>query len=131
MSNLGKNPRIYSLRSIRQGATTKADATDMPEVFLRASGGWKGRALERYRKDRLPEVQEVFAARLGNEGGREGDNHEQYTHGVGHTPTMACSAKPGRVGVHPGESHPRHTLHLPTRNCGGLEEGKLSLSHYR
>ena len=39
MSNLGKNPQIYGLRSIRQGATSKADASDMPEVFLRASGG--------------------------------------------------------------------------------------------
>ena len=99
MSNLGKNPRIYSLRSIRQGATTKADATDMPEVFLRASGGWKGRALERYRKDRLPEAQQVFAARLGDEGEREGENHKQFTYEVGHTPTMACSAKPGRAEV--------------------------------
>ena len=75
MTNLGKNPRIFGLRSIRQGATTTADATDMPEVFLRASGDWKGRAMERYRKDRLPEAQEMFAARLGNEVGGEEEEH--------------------------------------------------------
>ena len=36
----------------------------MPELFLRASGGWKGNALERYRKDRLPTEQARFAALL-------------------------------------------------------------------
>ena len=38
---------------------------EMPEVFLRATGGWKGKALERYRKDRLPAAQSQFASRLG------------------------------------------------------------------
>ena len=36
----------------------------MPELFLRASGGWRGNALERYRKDRLPTEQARFAALL-------------------------------------------------------------------
>ena len=39
MAELGKKPNLYSLRSIRQGATTTASEVDMPEVFLRASGG--------------------------------------------------------------------------------------------
>ena len=65
MRELGKDPRWYSLRSIRQGASTTADQMEMPEVFLRATGGWKGKALERYRKDRLPAAQGQFASRLG------------------------------------------------------------------
>ena len=65
MRELGKDPRWYSLRSIRQGASTTADKMEMPEVFLRATGGWKGKALERYRKDRLPAAQSQFASRLG------------------------------------------------------------------
>ena len=65
MQELGKDPRWYSLRSIRQGASTTACAMEMPEVFLRATGGWKGNALELYRKDRLPSVQRQFATRLG------------------------------------------------------------------
>ena len=65
MRELGKDPRWYSLRSIRQGASTTADKMEMPEVFLRATGGWKGKALERYRKDRLPAAQGQFASRLG------------------------------------------------------------------
>ena len=36
----------------------------MPELFLRASGGWRGNALERYRKDRLSTEQVRFAALL-------------------------------------------------------------------
>ena len=36
----------------------------MPEVFLRASGGWRGNAMEIYRKDRLPSLQARFAASL-------------------------------------------------------------------
>ena len=65
MRELGKDPRWYSLRSIRQGASTTADKMEMPEVFLRAIGGWKGKAQERYRKDRLPAPQSQFASRLG------------------------------------------------------------------
>ena len=37
---------------------------EMPEVFLRATGGWKGNAVELYRKDRLPKVQGQFAQLL-------------------------------------------------------------------
>ena len=65
MREPGQNPHWYSLRSIRQGASTTADQMEMPEVFLRATGGWKGKALERYRKDRLPAAQGQFASRLG------------------------------------------------------------------
>ena len=39
MAELGKKPNLYSLRSIRHGATTTASEVDMPEFFLRASGG--------------------------------------------------------------------------------------------
>ena len=66
MASLGKDPRWYSLRSIRQGSSTTADRLCMPEVFLRASGSWKGDALELYRKDRLPEEQARFADLLGS-----------------------------------------------------------------
>ena len=65
MTSLGKDPRWYSLRSIRQ--STAADKLHMPEVFMRASGCWKGDALEIYRKDRLPEVQARFAEALGSQ----------------------------------------------------------------
>ena len=64
MTELGKNPLWYSLRSIRQGASTRACELKMPEVFLRASGGWRGDAMELYRKDRLPAEQERFASQL-------------------------------------------------------------------
>ena len=64
MSELGKDPRWYSIRSIRQGGSSSACELEMPELFLRASGGWKGNALERYRKDRLPTEQERFATLL-------------------------------------------------------------------
>ena len=64
MQELGKDPRWYSLRSIRQGASTTACEMNMPEVFLRATGGWKGNAVELYRKDRLPKVQGQFAQLL-------------------------------------------------------------------
>ena len=37
----------------------------MPEVFLRASGGWKGRAMELYRSERFIAEQAKFAKRLG------------------------------------------------------------------
>ena len=60
MALLGKDPRWYSIRSIRPGLSTTADRYHMPEVFLRASGSWKGNAMELYRKDRLPEVQACF-----------------------------------------------------------------------
>ena len=66
MASLGKDPRWYSPRSIHKGASTTADRLCMPEVFLRASGGWKGDALELYRKDRLPEEQARFANALGS-----------------------------------------------------------------
>ena len=64
MIGLNKNPLWYSLRSIRQGASTKACELKMPEIFLRASGGWKGDAMEVYRKDRLPAEQARFASKL-------------------------------------------------------------------
>ena len=64
MQELGKDPRWYSLRSIRQGASTTACEMEMPEVFLRATGEWKGNAVELYRKDRLPRVQGQFAQLL-------------------------------------------------------------------
>ena len=66
MANLDKDPRLFGLRSIRQGATTTAEETEMPEAFIRTSGGWKGRAMARYRKDRLPENQKTFAEKLGS-----------------------------------------------------------------
>ena len=65
MEELGRDPRIYSIRSIRQGASSMACEAKMPEVFMRALGGWKGNAIELYRKDRLPAAQEVFAEALG------------------------------------------------------------------
>ena len=65
MQSLGKDPRLFSLRSIRQGATTIAEETNMPREFIRTSGGWKGKAMARYRKDRLPANQECFAKTLG------------------------------------------------------------------
>ena len=64
MTDLDKNPLWYSQRSIRQGASTKACELKMPEIFLRASGGWKGDAMEVYRKDRLPTEQARFASKL-------------------------------------------------------------------
>ena len=65
MADIGKKPELYGLRSIRQGATCRAQDTNMPEIFLRASGGWKGRAMEAYSKDCLPVDQKRFAAKLG------------------------------------------------------------------
>ena len=65
MANLGKDPRLFGLRSIRKGSTTTACENNMPEVFLRASGGWKGRAMELYRSERLITEQAKFAKRLG------------------------------------------------------------------
>ena len=65
MSNLGKDPRLFGLRSIRQGATTIAEETEMPQAFIRTSGGWTGGAMARYRKDCLPKNQETFARTLG------------------------------------------------------------------
>ena len=67
MAELGKDPRWYSIRSIRQGGTSTACEVQMPELFLRASGGWKGNALERYRKDRLPIEQARFAALISKQ----------------------------------------------------------------
>ena len=67
MMELGKNPLWYSLRSIRQGASTRTCELKMPEVFLRASGCWRGDAMELYRKDRLPPEQEMFASQLNKE----------------------------------------------------------------
>ena len=64
MAALGKDPRWYSLRSIRQGAASTACEMDMPEVFLRASGAWRGKAMELYRRDRLPLEQARFAGNL-------------------------------------------------------------------
>ena len=67
MANLGKDPRLFGLRSIRKGSTTTACEDNMPEVFLRASGGWKGRAMELYRSERFPTEQAKFARRLGKQ----------------------------------------------------------------
>ena len=39
----------------------------MLEVFLRASGAWRGKAMELYRRDRLPAEQARFASSLGNQ----------------------------------------------------------------
>ena len=39
MRELGKDPRWYSLRSIRQGESSTACECDMPDVFLKATGG--------------------------------------------------------------------------------------------
>ena len=69
MRLLGKNPLWYTLRSIRQGGTTAANMMRMPEVFLKASGGWKGESLELYRRDHLPPLQGRFARTLGESGG--------------------------------------------------------------
>ena len=65
MAYLGKDPRLYSLRSMRQGSSTKATDMKMPEMFLKTSGGWKDNALERYRKDQLPKEQALFSRALG------------------------------------------------------------------
>ena len=69
MRSLGKDPLWYTLRSIRQGGTTAASHLKMPEVFLRANGGWKGEAMELYRRDQLPTLQGHFARTLGQNGG--------------------------------------------------------------
>ena len=65
MTEIGKKPELYGLRSIRQGATSRAQDIQMPEIFLRDSGGWKGRAMDAYSKDCLPGEQKRFAKRLG------------------------------------------------------------------
>ena len=67
MTELGKDPRWYSIRSIRQGGSSTACEVEMPELFLLASGRWKGNALERYRKDRLPTEQARFAELLSSQ----------------------------------------------------------------
>ena len=64
MAALGKDPRWYSLRSIRQGAASTACEINMPEVFLRASGAWHGKAMELYRRDCLPLEQARLAGNL-------------------------------------------------------------------
>ena len=89
MALLGKDPLWYGLRSIRQGASTMADRLNMPEVFLRASGSWKGNALELYRKDRLPEEQERFADALGSHLPRNSSAISQQT------PSLIPSLLPG------------------------------------
>ena len=90
MALLGKDPLWYGLRSIRQGASTMADRLHMPEVFLRASGSWKGNALELYRKDRLPEEQERFADALGSHSPRNSSAISQPT------PSLITSLLPGQ-----------------------------------
>ena len=64
MSDLGKNPKWYTLRSFRKGASVEADEMEMPEGFLRASGGWKSDAINIYREERLPRLQNLFAKNL-------------------------------------------------------------------
>ena len=64
MEELGKNPLWYKLRSFRQGASLAADEMEMPELFLRASGGWKSNAIHIYRQERLPGLQGHFAKNL-------------------------------------------------------------------
>ena len=99
MSELGKDPRCYSIRSIRQGGSSSACELEMPELFLRASGGWKGNALERYRKDRLPTEQERFATLLSRLTTRtDGDASD--------TPGNLCGPF-GSGGVQPGQTTPR------------------------
>ena len=61
MKELGKNPLWYTLRSFRQGASLAAEAMEMPEEFIRTSGGWKGKAMFIYRQEILPELQGKFA----------------------------------------------------------------------
>ena len=93
MANLGKDPRLYSLRSIRQGSSTKATDAKMPEMFLRTSGGWKGNAMERYRKDQLPKEQAVFARTLGQ---------SDSCHNKMSVYSGQCSSTPDPCSVQPG-----------------------------
>ena len=109
MADLGKNPKLYGLRSIRRGSTTNATDTRMPEVFLRASGGWKGRAMEVYREDCLPGEQQKFARALGHVQSYGGANDSSISSNF---PSRTCSAQLGRAGVNSGNQIPRRTLNL-------------------
>ena len=116
MTEIGKKPELYGLRSIRQGATSRAQDTQMPEIFLRASGGWKGRAMDAYSKDCLPGEQQRFAKGLGQiqaptplRKKRRGSISKIID------PAVTCSAQSGRAGVNPGELTPRRTPGISLR----------------
>ena len=109
MADLGKKPKLYGLRSIRRGSTTNATDSKMPEVFLRASGGWKGRAMEVYREDCLPGEQQKFARALGHVQSY-GDAKDSSM--GSDFPTRTCSVQLGRAGVNSGNQIPRRTLNL-------------------
>ena len=122
MEELGRDPRIYSLRSIRQGASSMACEAKMPEVFLRASGGWKGDAMELYRKDRLPAAQEDFAEALGRSSNVV--LHQLSHHGH---PQPARLSRVIRRGSNRGANFPAAFLPDPTRrSCERWETGKRS-----
>ena len=106
MRDIGKNPALYGLRSIRQGASTRARATKMPDIFLRASGGWKGRAMDAYSKDCLPGHQKQFARALGQ---IPTPQETDATTASSRPYARSCSDRPGRAGVYPGKSTPRRT----------------------
>ena len=109
MADIGKKPELYGLRSIRQGATCRTQDTNMPEIFLRASGGWKGRAMEAYSKDCLPVEQKRFAEKLGQirtpvvvSGSGDSCNNTN-------DPTGTFSAQSDCAGVNSGELTPHRS----------------------
>ena len=65
MVDLGKDPRLFGLRSFRRGSTSAACRMKMPKEFVRTSGGWTSTAMRTYRSDFLPEEQASFARNLG------------------------------------------------------------------
>ena len=78
----------------------------MPDIFLRASGGWKGRAMDAYSKDCLAGHQKQFAHALG----QIPTPQETDASTASFRPSAgSCSARPGRAGVNPGKSTPRRT----------------------
>ena len=66
MASLGKDPRLFGLRSFRRGATSAACRMKMPKEFVRTSGGSKGKAMDTYRSDFLTKEQASLARNLGN-----------------------------------------------------------------
>ena len=94
----------------------------MPEVFLRASGGWKGDAIELYRKDRLSAAQEVFAEALGRSSNAVLNKLSHHGH-----PQPARLSRVIRRGSNMGNNFPVAFLPDPTRpSCTRLESGKRS-----
>ena len=65
MVNLGRDPRLFGLRSFRRGSTSTACRMKMPKEFVKTSGGWTSTAMRTYRSDFLPEEQASFARNLG------------------------------------------------------------------